>query len=535
MDTCALALGENWQGVHTIAYYAHLIPVALALFLGSYAFVKTKGSKLSTIFFFFTAFVSLWLVGSLVDWVSQNYFYIYFFWSWLDYINVVFFVLGAYFFGVLARGKVSWIEKGLYVALCVPAFWLTVTGNAVTDFYQPVCEAIENPTITTYKLFAEWAAVAFMLFSLIIAWRKSDKRKRIQMSIVLLAMLLFFAVFSWTEYIATITNIYEINLYGLFVLPIFLIMMVFSITNLEVFKIRFLGTQLLVYTLLIMIGSQFLFLQSTTDAYLNGLTLLTAVFFSLLLLRNTKKELEARMMIEKLAGELEVANEHQASLIHFITHQVKGFLTKSRYIFGELIEGTYGALSPKMHEVIKQGYQFNTDGVSMVQNVLHASNIKKGTVTYEKEPLDFKQLVEVQIEKQRKIAEGKGLTFSTHIEPGDYAMEGDAAQLGNAIQNLIDNAIKYTPKGEVTVSLARTDSGIRFSVKDSGIGISEKDKEHIFTEGGKGENSQATNPDSTGYGLYIVKGIAEAHGGKVWFESPGPGQGTIFFIELPGK
>jgi signal transduction histidine kinase len=61
------------------------------------------------------------------------------------------------------------------------------------------------------------------------------------------------------------------------------------------------------------------------------------------------------------------------------------------------------------------------------------------------------------------------------------------------------------------------------------------DTYHIFTEGGKGEESQKVNPDSTGYGLYIVKGIALAHGGKVWFESPGPGKGTTFFMEVAGK
>jgi signal transduction histidine kinase len=124
---------------------------------------------------------------------------------------------------------------------------------------------------------------------------------------------------------------------------------------------------------------------------------------------------------------------------------------------------------------------------------------------------------------------------SLQVQPGEYTMQGDAEQLSHALFNLIDNAIKYTPNGEVTVSLARTDSGIRFSVKDSGIGIGEKDKDHIFTEGGKGEESQKVNPDSTGYGLYIVKGIALAHGGKVWFESPGPGNGTTFFMELSAK
>ena len=62
-----------------------------------------------------------------------------------------------------------------------------------------------------------------------------------------------------------------------------------------------------------------------------------------------------------------------------------------------------------------------------------------------------------------------------------------------------------------------------------------QDKDHIFTEGGRGEASQKVNPDSTGYRLFILKGIVEAHDGSVWFESDGAGKGTTFFVEVPAK
>lgn len=114
-------------------------------------------------------------------------------------------------------------------------------------------------------------------------------------------------------------------------------------------------------------------------------------------------------------------------------------------------------------------------------------------------------------------------------------IEGDADQLAHAVQNLVDNAIKYTPKGTVAVRLERTGTMIRLAIKDSGIGISDKDREHIFTEGGRGAQSQRINADSTGYGLYIVKGIIEAHGGRVWYESEGIDKGTTFFVEVPRK
>ncbi|MCE9549248.1 ATP-binding protein, partial [Candidatus Nomurabacteria bacterium] len=73
---------------------------------------------------------------------------------------------------------------------------------------------------------------------------------------------------------------------------------------------------------------------------------------------------------------------------------------------------------------------------------------------------------------------------------------------------------------------------ILFSVKDTGVGITPEDKKLLFTEGGRGKDSVNVNVDSTGYGLYSVKLIMDAHQGKVWAESEGAGKGAQFFIEL---
>ena len=73
----------------------------------------------------------------------------------------------------------------------------------------------------------------------------------------------------------------------------------------------------------------------------------------------------------------------------------------------------------------------------------------------------------------------------------------------------------------------------RFSVKDSGVGITPEDMKNLFTEGGHGKESIKTNVHSTGYGLYIAKRVVEAHGGKIWAESEGEGKGSRFVVEFP--
>lgn len=525
---------ETTSYYHTLAYYSHLVPVFIALFLSFYVFWKTEYSKISRIFLLFTLSFSLWLVGDVIIWTTQKYFTIYFIWSWLDYVNTVFFVLGSYFFGVLVRGEVSKLEKIIFLALCVPAFVLTLSGNSVTSFIQPWCEAEENTVITFYKLFAEWVAVASILYSAFIAWKKSKKINRLQIVTISFSILLFFSVFSLTEYIAVRTNIYEVNLYGLFILPLFLALVVFSITNLQVFNLRFLGIQILVYLLIIMVASQLLFIQDVTDRFLSILTIISTVLFGYLLLRNTAREIQTRIEIERLSKELKIANKSQEELLHFITHQIKGFLTKSRNIFAEMMEGTFGPISGDVKNIAEQGLKINTDGVNTVQTILNAANIRTGKLSYNMSPIDLRNVIQKSFEKNRKSAESKSLDFVLNIdETSEYKIKGDENQLLEAFSNLIDNSIKYTPKGEVRVSLVKSDNKIQFSVKDTGIGIAPEDKSKLFTEGGRGKNTLEVNVDSTGFGLYIVKNIIEAHNGRVWVESEGEGKGSEFIVEVP--
>ena len=83
------------------------------------------------------------------------------------------------------------------------------------------------------------------------------------------------------------------------------------------------------------------------------------------------------------------------------------------------------------------------------------------------------------------------------------------------------------------MDISKNGSIVRFEIQDTGVGISASDMQKLFTEGGHGEHSKEVNKDSTGFGLSIAKQIVDAHGGKVWAESAGPGTGSRFIVELP--
>ncbi len=111
---------------------------------------------------------------------------------------------------------------------------------------------------------------------------------------------------------------------------------------------------------------------------------------------------------------------------------------------------------------------------------------------------------------------------------------GDKDQIGkHVIRNLIDNSIKYTLKGNITVGLKKNAGKILFYTKDTGIGITDEDRPKLFTEGGRGKDSNKVNVVSTGFGLYIAKSIVLEHKGRIWVESEGKDKGSQFYVEFP--
>ncbi len=243
--------------------------------------------------------------------------------------------------------------------------------------------------------------------------------------------------------------------------------------------------------------------------------------------------------VDSLNKDLGVANDNlktlikqRESLVHLITHKVKGSFTRTKFIFAGLLDGTFGEINPEVKKVAQQGLDFDNGGIQTVDLVLNVANLENGLIKYDMKEIDFKEVVMKTVEEKRLGVEAKGLKLQLNIEKDSYKVVGDSFWLKEVVGNLIENSIKYTKEGTITVSLS--DGGkILLSVKDTGLGITEEDKHNLFTEGGRGKDSIKVNVDSTGYGLFTVKMVVEAHKGKVWGESEGPNKGSQFYVELP--
>lgn len=227
--------------------------------------------------------------------------------------------------------------------------------------------------------------------------------------------------------------------------------------------------------------------------------------------------------------------KQRESLVHLITHKVKGSFTRSKYIFAEILEGTFGQVSPKMKNIVEQGLNSDNEGIATVDTVLNSANLQSGKIKYDMKPINFRKVVEEIIDVKKGPAKTKGLRLRTDIKDGNYMVLGDAFWLKEAILNLVDNSVKYTLAGSIKIKLRRLDDKVFFSIKDTGVGITDEDQKHLFEEGGRGKDSVRINVDSTGYGLFTVKLVIQAHQGKIWEKSEGKDKGSKFYIELPGQ
>jgi len=261
-------------------------------------------------------------------------------------------------------------------------------------------------------------------------------------------------------------------------------------------------------------------------------TLFLVTVVGYLLVKSVKKEIERKEELAKLNIELQDSIKQRESLVHLVTHKVKGSFTRSKYIFAGIIDGTFGIVSPSIKKYAEQGLESDNMGIETVDLVLNADNLQKGTVKYDMKSIDFKEIVLKAIEEKRGPIEMKGLKIENTIKDGNYTILGDTFWLKEAVHNLIENSIQYTKTGGIVVGLSDGNGKVVLSVKDTGVGINDEDKKSLFTEGGRGRDSVKINVDSTGYGLYTVKLVVEAHKGRVWAQSEGTGKGSTFYVEL---
>lgn len=526
-----LIFGPN---VGPLQYYSHLPVIIISLILGFYILLQNwKSLANQALFGSIVAFV-LWVFFDSIIWATNRSDIIMFMWSLQVLIEpLVYMGCLMLLYALVDKKPPPFNTLLVWTIIYLPLVAIVPTKYVLSSFDLYICLANET-YIAYYSYVVEIFFVLWITHFATTRYGKASATEKKEIVVLVVGVILLLLSFAWGNIIGSFTEDWQLGQYGLFGMPIFTALLVYSIVQYGTFSTQLLGAIALVVGLW-GLNLSLLFVQKAE--VFRGVviaTLVVAVGFGIMLIQSIVREIRQRRLIEKQEKELEVANKQQESLLHFISHEVKGYLTKSQAAFAAIVEGDFGEVSEKLQEAAKGELADTRKGVDTVMEILSASNMEKGTVSYKKEPFDFAASVKEELAALAKGAAERGVKLEATLPDDVYEIVGDKQKItDHLVRNLIDNAIKYSPNGTVQVSLTRDGGHVRLSIRDTGVGLTDDDKKTLFTEGGKGKDSLKVNVDSTGYGLYIAKQITDAHGGKIWAESGGRGKGSLFIVELP--
>jgi len=165
----------------------------------------------------------------------------------------------------------------------------------------------------------------------------------------------------------------------------------------------------------------------------------------------------------------------------------------------------------------------------LIRDLVDTTQIEHGTLTVTTERQAVQPIVQESVDLFVVLAQEKGVTLEAPGPAVEAVVPCDRRRVLQVLSNLLGNALKFTPSGgRVTLAVAQVTGGVRFGVADTGTGIRAEDLPHVFEQYWKGGGEQK----GTGLGLFIARSIVQAHGGRIWVESP-PGAGASFFFTLP--
>ncbi|OGZ63887.1 MAG: hypothetical protein A3A98_01205 [Candidatus Staskawiczbacteria bacterium RIFCSPLOWO2_01_FULL_40_39] len=276
------------------------------------------------------------------------------------------------------------------------------------------------------------------------------------------------------------------------------------------------------------------FEKASIKSFINVIALLLDKAYLYKDLQDSYEITKKAYAVEKQAKEeLEQLDKIKDQFLAQTQHDLRTPLTSIMGYSDLLLGGTFGKLSKKTTEII-QKIQLLTNGmIKKANNFLDLAQFQLGKSAVELKPdvPVLSILEEIKTELEFK-AQSKGVSLDLEKPKQELMINADREKLKAALFNIVDNSIKYTPKGGVTIKIENHTS-VKIIISDTGIGISRERVGTIFeTMFDRSEQAKKT-ATGIGVGLYLSTQIIKAHQGKVWAESEGEGKGSTFYIELP--
>jgi PAS domain S-box-containing protein len=249
--------------------------------------------------------------------------------------------------------------------------------------------------------------------------------------------------------------------------------------------------------------------------------------------RNTDGEIEGWILALRDITRFKRLNRNQSEFMRIVSHDLRSPLT-SMQGFASMLE-MVGDLTEKQGHFVNKILAGITQMTALVDNIQDAGRYDPETGFYElsRSHCDLTELVSRIVDNHLVPAEKQELTINIQAGTDVPIVNVDYNMLERAITNLVDNAIKYTPNGgTIEVSVIRREDAVVVSVRDSGLGISPENQKRLFERHVRLARQEHKRIKGSGLGLFIVRSVAQRHGGNAWVESE-EGNGSCFYLSVP--
>jgi signal transduction histidine kinase len=528
----------------SLLFYSYIPIIFVALFFGFFVFHQDQKSLQGKLLLGISAFFSLWIINILAQWTASYHTVLMFAWQLTALLEVPIFLFSLYFIYVFIYKKdLNFIYKLFLFTVIFSVCYFLPTIYNITSYNSIDCEGNLGSLWDFIYLFEILAVFLSLLIGAIGYKAPNKKVSKNEVLLVTIGMTLFLGFFSISNILGEVTQIYEINLFGPLGMILFLSLMSYLIVRYKTFNTKILGAQVLIFILTILIFS-LLFIKDDyfVRAAVTYSTLALIIIIGYYLIRGVKLEVEQREKIEKLAVELKDANvmlkeldRQKDAVVHMVAHQFKGPVTTINFTTELLLDGSFGNLTDEQKENLATIRTASQKMGAQSDMVLDAAKITAGKLPLEPAPVDLKALFKEIVSEAENHAKEKKVNLKVSLPKELPTVILDKKYTQLSIDNLLSNAVKYTALksegGNVEFIVEIKNKTLLCTVRDTGIGIPEKDQENVFKELYRASNA---GKDGNGLGLHVAVGAIEAQGGKIRFEST-ENVGTTFFVELPLK
>lgn len=233
----------------------------------------------------------------------------------------------------------------------------------------------------------------------------------------------------------------------------------------------------------------------------------------------------------QMAEKLSQVEAMRRQLIGDVSHELRTPLTAIKGSMEGLMDGVLPATEDTFQQIHAEADRLNR----LVDDLQELSRVEAHAYELELRPLDVSSLLQTVTKRLAPQFEARRVALVLDLAPDLPRLLADEGRIVQVLTNLAGNALQYTPEdGRVTMGVRRVERVLQFSVRDTGIGIPPGHLQHIFDRFYRVDKSRSRRAGGgSGIGLTIARALVEAHGGRIWAESPGEGQGSTFHFTLP--